>query len=124
MTARDVLEEVLRAGGRVIPDPIRPRLVVPPDLKPLVLQHRAALRALVLARTAHASSGASEATGRSAYAFPWPDVVPGLGIRAVGPFDPCFGCGRGSWIRYGPAVLCLACASAPNRWHGSGEVEE
>jgi hypothetical protein len=49
VTPTEVLAEVLRAGGRVIPDPARPRLVVPPALKPLVLEHREALRALILA---------------------------------------------------------------------------
>jgi hypothetical protein len=47
---------------------------------------------------------------RPAYAPPWPDSVVGLGPRTVGPFAPCEGCGRGSWIRYGCAVLCLVCA--------------
>ncbi len=47
---------------------------------------------------------------RPTYAHPWPDELPGLGPRHVGPFDPCQGCGRGSWVRYGRAVLCLVCA--------------
>jgi hypothetical protein len=115
VTALDALEEVLRAGGRIIPDPTRPRLVVPPDLKPLVLEHRAALRALVLARAAPTLPvpvpGVSDARARCAYAFPWPNVVHGLGVRAVGPYHPCADCGRGSWVRYGSVVLCCACAS-------------
>jgi hypothetical protein len=49
---------------------------------------------------------------RSAYAPPWPDTVLGLGARRVGYFAPCKGCGRGSWVRYGPAVLCLMCSTA------------
>ena len=47
------------------------------------------------------------------YAHPWPDALPGLGRRAVGPFDPCARCGMGSWARYGDVVLCLPCAKAP-----------
>ena len=47
LTPRDVLAEVLRVG-QVIRDPEGPRVVVPPRLKPLVLTHRQALRALVL----------------------------------------------------------------------------
>jgi hypothetical protein len=44
------------------------------------------------------------------YASPWPDEIPGLGLRAVGPFDACAGCEGWSWVRYGATVLCLACA--------------
>jgi hypothetical protein len=43
------------------------------------------------------------------YAFPWPDSLPGLGSRIVGPFDRC-ACGAGSWVRYGAVVVCLPCA--------------
>ena len=46
------------------------------------------------------------------YAHPWPDELPGLGPRHVGPFDPCSGCGRGTWARYGGVVLCCPCAIA------------
>jgi hypothetical protein len=46
----------------------------------------------------------------SAYAHPWPDVLPGLGGRRVGPFDQCACCWRWSWVRYGRVVLCLTCA--------------
>lgn len=40
----------------------------------------------------------------------WPPAVPGLGPRAIGPFDPCHDCQTGSWARYGGLVLCLLCA--------------
>src|SRR5258705_8942176 len=46
------------------------------------------------------------------YAHPWPDALPGLGTRRVGPFDSCVGCGRGSWARYGGHVPCCPCAIA------------
>lgn len=46
------------------------------------------------------------------YAHPWPDALPGLGPRTIGPFDACAGCERWSWARYGRVVLCLACARA------------
>jgi hypothetical protein len=49
---------------------------------------------------------------RPTYAHPWPDEVHGLGFRRIGPFDPCVGCGRGSWVRYGSVVLCCPCAIA------------
>ena len=45
-----------------------------------------------------------------AYAHPWPDTLPGLGRRTIGPFDVC-ACGGWSWARYGGAVFCLACAT-------------
>jgi hypothetical protein len=47
-----------------------------------------------------------------AYAHPWPDAIPGLGPRGIGPFESCIGCGRGSWARYGTLVLCCPCAIA------------
>jgi len=50
VTAQEVLVRVLEAGGKVIPDPDRPRLLVPPALKPLVLEHREVLRQMLRAR--------------------------------------------------------------------------
>jgi hypothetical protein len=44
------------------------------------------------------------------YLHPWPDVLPGLGPRMVGPFTACEDCGTGSWARYGGRALCLPCA--------------
>ena len=44
------------------------------------------------------------------YLHPWPDVLPGLGPRMVGPFIACEDCGTGSWARYGGRALCLPCA--------------
>lgn len=44
MTAIEVLNRVLKAGGHVIPDPERARLLVPQNLKPIVHEHREALR--------------------------------------------------------------------------------
>lgn len=50
MTPQELLTRVLEAGGKVIPDTACPRLLVPSSLKPLVAEHRAALRQLVLYR--------------------------------------------------------------------------
>ncbi len=50
MTPAEVLAKVLEAGGKVIADPDRPRLLVPPHLRPLVAEHREALRELVRRR--------------------------------------------------------------------------
>ena len=128
--AEDVLDQVLLAGGRVMADPARPRLVVPPGLKPLVLEHRDALRALVLAGAAVPAVAAPSALAvpgaprRPSYAFPWPDAVPGLGARTVGPYDPCANCARGSWVRYGADVLCCACAVARTATGPLPAVEE
>jgi hypothetical protein len=49
-------------------------------------------------------------SSRTSYAHPWPDFLPGLGRRSMGPFDICARCERWSWARYGPSVLCLSCA--------------
>ena len=54
----------------------------------------------------------TEPAWRTTYAHPWPDELPGLGPRHVGPFESCVGCGRGSWARYGGTVLCCPCAIA------------
>ncbi len=47
MTPAEVLARVLEAGGRIIADPGRLRLLVPPAFKPLVAEHREALRELI-----------------------------------------------------------------------------
>ena len=49
MTALDALVAVLDAGGKVVPDPERPKVLFPTDLRDLVAEHRPALRALVIA---------------------------------------------------------------------------
>jgi len=56
----------------------------------------------------------------AAYAFPWPDVLPGLGSRRVVAFTPCLDCvdageRSSTWIAYGAYPLCLAHAKARNR---------
>jgi hypothetical protein len=43
---------------------------------------------------------------------PWPDTLPGLGPRRIGPFTPCSRCQGGTWVRFGDRALCLACALA------------
>lgn len=50
MNPQELLNRVFEAGGKIIPDTARLRLLVPPSLKPLVAEHRAALRLLVLYR--------------------------------------------------------------------------
>ena len=49
------------------------------------------------------------------YAHPWPDALPGLGPRTIVPFDCCIDCVHWTWVRYGPAALCLAHANARAR---------
>jgi len=51
--------------------------------------------------------------GLGTYAFPWPDALPGLGERHVGPFTRCGLCGSGTWVRYGHAPRCSPCAVTP-----------
>jgi len=116
LTARDVLAEVLRVG-RVIRDPEGPRVVVPPRLKPLVLTHRQALRALVLEGHVPLDEPPPSPPNvlRSPYSYPWPDALPGLGPRHIGPFGPCAECSSSSWVRFGALVLCLACVKRRER---------
>ncbi len=47
MTAAEVLAKVIEAGGRIVSDAVPPKLLVPSSLKPLVVEHRDALRALL-----------------------------------------------------------------------------
>src|SRR5262249_43137902 len=46
------------------------------------------------------------------YAHPWPNALPELGARTIGPFELCSRCTAWSWVRYGAVVLCLQCAKA------------
>jgi hypothetical protein len=48
--AYEVLDKVLAAGGSIIPDPARPRLLVPSSLEPLVREYRAEIRQLLAYR--------------------------------------------------------------------------
>jgi hypothetical protein len=41
---------------------------------------------------------------------PWPDRLDDLGSRRVGPYTACAVCATGTWVRYGPVMLCLTCA--------------
>ena len=43
---------------------------------------------------------------------PWPEALPGLGPRRVIPFTACVLCPRWTFASYGPAALCLDCATA------------
>jgi hypothetical protein len=120
----EVLAEVIRAGGQVIADPARPRVVVPPALKPFVLAHKAALRVLVLSGelpTAIQPPPRRPYHRMGDYAFPWPDALPELGRRTVGPFAMRSDCSTWSWVRYGSMVLCLDCAP-PGRTPGSSPL--
>jgi hypothetical protein len=47
----------------------------------------------------------------SSYAHPWPDALPALGSRDVGPYTACADCGTGTWVRFGDYPLCLGCAA-------------
>jgi hypothetical protein len=86
--------ELIAVGDRLR---FRPASRVPPELLQRLRERKGEVLALL--------SAASRA--RSWYAHPWPDSLPGLGIRHIGPFEPCAECGEGSWVRYGGLVLCL-----------------
>ena len=47
--------------------------------------------------------------GSSAGRNLWPEYLEDLGPLQVGDFAECSRCGRGSWVRYGATILCLAC---------------
>ncbi len=69
-------------------------------------------------KSAEKKIGGVEVLEQGRYAFPWPDNLPALGPRKVGPFSPCSGCGEGTWVRYGAISLCLTCVM---RREGGGE---
>src|SRR3972149_1603005 len=71
MTAEEVLVRVLEAGGEVIYDPARPRLRIPPALKPLGAEHREALRRLVLSQIKTPSSPLDPELAHRVAAFRW-----------------------------------------------------
>ncbi len=56
-------------------------------------------------------SETSEERSRQAYAFPWPDQIPGLGRRHIEAFTHCDNCGTGTWAFYGRWALCIRCAN-------------
>jgi TubC N-terminal docking domain len=101
--------ELVAAGERIR---FRPASAVPPELRERLRVHKAEVLALLAPSILLMPAPPSPSTParHQFYAGPWPDAVPCLGARAAGPFDACEMCGRGSWVRYGPAVLCLACA--------------
>jgi hypothetical protein len=66
---------------------------------------------------ARAHTGDAKPTGRDSrnshsptYAARWPDTLPALGPRTVGPFDRCSRCETWSWVRFRGVVFCLPCA--------------
>jgi hypothetical protein len=59
---------------------------------------------------ANEANEAKEAPGGLSYAHPWPDVLPVLGARHVGPYIGCADCGAGTWVRFGDRPFCLGCA--------------
>jgi hypothetical protein len=89
--------ELVAVGDRLR---FRPASRVPPELLVRLRERKAEVLALL--------SGDSAPRAGLAwwYAYPWPDSLPGLGVRHVGPYEPCSECGEGSWVRYGGRVLC------------------
>src|SRR5262249_40234470 len=47
------------------------------------------------------------------YVERWPRKLRAAGARTLTRFSSCVLCGAGSWMAYGPAVLCRMCAWAP-----------
>jgi len=103
---------------------------VPEPMGEIVVEHRAELRRVVIPAFRSGTTPAVP-SARMAYAFPWPDAIPGLGARQLGVFTLCHDCLRrgrqirivtiagrgfsstvpiGTWTFYGRAPLCLLCA--------------
>lgn len=100
MTAAVILEDLRRRGVTLVAEGDRlrfsPKAAVPPETRDLMARHKAELLALVR-------------RALPAYS-PWPDGLPSLGPRRVGPFTSCALCERGTWARFGDTPLCLPCA--------------
>ena len=117
------LVETLRARGVTIEprgDKLRvvPASSISPEEVEALRQHKAAVLALLAGKSPVAvdqdpASGPFRLPPRPAvrwWSYPWPDNLPRLGRRTVGPFDMCAKCSAWSWARYGSTVLCLDCA--------------
>ena len=100
MTAAEILEDLRRRGVTLVAEGDRlrfhPKTAVPPETRDLLARHKPELLALVRGN-------------RPGYS-PWPDRLPALGPRRVGPFTACALCERGTWARFGDTPLCLPCA--------------
>ena len=100
MTAAEILEDLRRRGVTLVAEGDRlrfyPKAAVPLETRDLMARHKPDLLALVRET-------------RPAYS-PWPDRLPPLGPRWVGPFTACALCERGTWARFGDTPLCLTCA--------------
>lgn len=90
--------ELVATGDRLR---FRPASAVSEDTRDALRAHKAELLALLAPRS---------------YSYPWPDSLPGLGRRTVGPFARCSACAaEHSWVRYGALVVCLRCARARDK---------
>ena len=105
-----ILELVARLSGRT--SPRAPTYTAQNEAGSVAPDEAERLRTVSAEQRPDVAATASLKPRTSAsYAFPWPDALPGLGDRRVGPFDHCADCERGfSWVRYGGVVLCLSCA--------------
>jgi hypothetical protein len=113
VTAPALLADIEARGARVTirGDRLRveaPRGVLTPSLRALLLEVKPALLGLLASRAPTTSTDSPRAP--SGYAFPWPDLLVGLGVRRVQPFDLCADCRSGTWVAYGARPLCLVCA--------------
>jgi hypothetical protein len=103
MDGLTLLAEARAAGLKVKAEGTRLVVRGPREAEPVakrLLAHKAEVMAAL----------ATPGAGRPRYASPWPDALPKLGQRSVGPFTSCEVCRTGSWIRYGGTPLCLLCA--------------
>jgi hypothetical protein len=106
MTPEELIAQLSAKGVIIIPDGDRLRL------RPKSRLSQADHVALLMFKTDILQILAGPRVRRDAYAWPWPDELPRLGRRTIGPFDACTSCEQWSWVRYGHVVLCLRCATA------------
>lgn len=110
MTAAALVAELRARGVTLEPrgDRLRvmPASAVTPDEVEALRRFKADVLALL------ASGAEPEPAGRTLWS-PWPEALPGLAARRTIPFTPCALCPRWTFAAYGPAALCLDCATAP-----------
>lgn len=115
MNAIALLEDLTRQGFRLEHRgdklAVVPGSKVTPELRALLLHHKADILAALAQVVTPASQDQSRAAPMDACS-PWPATLPGLGTRTMGAFTVCLACGNGTLARFGGVPVCLRCARA------------
>lgn len=109
-----LLMELESFGATVRVHADRLRIEAPGDLPGALyrslVEHRDAIVARLRAKPAVTTAAGTARAGMRG-CDPWPEEVPGLGRRSIGPFAPCSNCGdEWTWVVYGSVYLCRPCA--------------